>query len=83
MADIFEVLNKLNVSLQGDQITRVDCNKKVSAFVDMAMVWKDELIELIWQLFAFLQSIAENVPQHLLGIMMPHLQYLADEVNDR
>ncbi len=42
MADIFELLNKLNVSLQGTQITRINCKKNVSAFVDMAMVWKVE-----------------------------------------
>ncbi len=45
MADIFELVNKLNVSLQGTQITLVDCKRKVSAFVDMAMVWKEELEE--------------------------------------
>ncbi len=37
MADIFELLNKLNVYLQETQITLVDCKRKVSAFVDMAM----------------------------------------------
>ncbi len=63
MANIFELLNKLNVSLQGTQITFVDCKRKVCAFVDMAMVWKEELVEGNWQSFAFLQSIAENVPQ--------------------
>ncbi len=45
MADIFELLNKLNVSLQGTQITLEDCKRKVSAFVDMAMVWEEELVE--------------------------------------
>ncbi len=44
MADTFELLNKLNVSLQGTQIALVDCKRKVSAFVDMAMVWKEELV---------------------------------------
>ncbi len=83
MADIFELLNKLNVSLQGTQITLVDCKRKVSAFVDMAMVWKEELEEGNWQSFAFLQGIAEKVPQQLVGIMTSHLQYLADEFNDR
>ncbi len=42
------------------------------------MVWKEELVEGNWRLFAFLQSIAENVPQHLVDIMASHLQYLAD-----
>ncbi len=83
MADIFELLNKLNVSLQRTQITLVDCKRKDSAFVDMAMVWKEELVEGNWILFSFLQSIAEKVPQQLVGIMTSHLQYLADEFNDR
>ncbi len=80
MADIFELLN---VSLQGTQLALVDCKRKVSAFVDMAMVWKEELEEGNWQSFAFLQSIAENVPQQLVDIMTSHLQYLADEFYDR
>ncbi len=42
MADIFELLNKLNVSLQGTQITLVDCKRMVSAFVDMTIGWKEE-----------------------------------------
>ncbi len=62
MADLFELLNKLNVSLQGNQITLVDCKRKANTFADMAMVWKEELEEGNWQSFAFLQSIAENVP---------------------
>ncbi len=49
----------------------------------MAMVWKEELEEGNWQSFAFLQGIAENVPQQLVGIMTSHLKYLADEFNDR
>ncbi len=57
------------MSLQGTQITLVDCKRKVSAFVEMFMVWKEELVEGNWQSFAFLQSIAENVPQQLVGIM--------------
>ncbi len=76
MADIFELLNKLNVSPQGTQITLVDCKRKV----DMAMVWKDELKEGNWQLFAFLQSLAENLPQHPTTF---HLEYLVDNINDR
>ncbi len=79
MADILELLNKLNVY----QITLVDCKRKVSAFVDMATFWKEELEEGIWQSFAFLQSIAKNVPQQLVGIMTSRLQYLADEFSDR
>ncbi len=59
MANIFELLNKLNVSLQGPPITLVDCKRKLSAFVDMAMVWKEDL--------------AENLPKHLVGIMTSHL----------
>ncbi len=83
MADILELLNKLNVFLQGTQITFVDCKRQVSAFVDMAMVWKEELVDGNWQSFAILQSIAKNVPQQLVGIMTSHLQYLAGEFNVR
>ncbi len=82
-AHIFELLNKLNLSLQGTQITLVDCKRKVSPSAEVAMVWKEELVEGNWQLFAFLQSIAENVPQQVVGIMTSHLQYLADEFNER
>ncbi len=49
----------------------------------MAMAWEEELVKGNWQSFALLQSVAENLPQHLVGIMTPHLQYLADEFNDR
>ncbi len=83
MADIFELLNTLNVSLRGTQITLVDCKRKVSAFVIMAMVWKGELVEINWLLFAFLQSIDENLAHYLVGIMTSHLQYLADGFNDK
>ncbi len=83
MDDIFELLNKLNVSLQGTKITLVDSKRKVSAFVGMAMFWKEELVVGNWQSFAFLQSIAEDLPQHLVGIMASHVQYFADESNDR
>ncbi len=48
----------------------------------MTMVWKEELEEGNWQSFAFLQNIAENVPQQPVGIMTSTLQYLADEFND-
>ncbi len=71
------------MNLQDTQITLVDCKRKVSAFFDMAMVWKEDLVEGNWQSFAFLQSIAENVPQQLVGIMTSHFQRLADEFNDR
>ncbi len=47
------------------ELTLEDCKRKVSAFVDMAMVWEDELVEGNWQSFAFLQSIAENVRNNL------------------
>ncbi len=54
MADIFESLSKLNVSLQGTQITLVGCKRKVSALVDTAMLWKEELVDGNWQSFAML-----------------------------
>ncbi len=83
MADVFELLNKLNVSLQGTQTTLIDCKRKVNAFIDMTKVWKEQVEEGNWQSFAFLQSLAENLPRNLLNIMASHLNYLADEFNDR
>ncbi len=49
----------------------------------MTKVWKEQVEEGNWQSFAFLQSLAENLPRNLLNIMASHLNYLADEFKDR
>ncbi len=67
MADIFDLLNQLSVSLQGTQITLLGCMRKINAFVNMAMVWKVHLEKGNWQ--SYCRELATTSRGH----------YLADE----
>ena len=83
LADMFDKLNTLNLSLQGPQTNAVTLNDKISAFISKLKLWQERVLNS----FGVLSQLNEHVElaagvvdvTSLQPLINQHLNYLVEQ----
>lgn len=80
MADIFDKLNDLNISMQGRNITIIDCTEKLNAFVQKLELWSVQLrsnnLSSFPQLSGSIEQLTQESKSAVLSVAYTHLDEL-------
>jgi len=85
LADIFSLLNELNLSMQGNMINLFICNNKIEAFIKKIDIWIDRVKKAKYDMFpCYYQIIEEKILTHveiecMICIIQEHLKKLKDK----
>jgi hypothetical protein len=81
LADVFTMLNELNISLQGRRMTVFDANEKIASFKQKLNLWKRRASQGNFANFSTLDNITEdeeNIPEQVKADICDHLSTLAN-----
>ena len=82
LADIFEKLNTLNLSMQGSKTTIINLNDSLNAFVEKLELWKMNVMKDVFIMFDRLSSVTRaNESINISAEVAEHLCKLEEELN--
>ena len=82
LADIFEKLNTLNLSMQGSKTTIINLNDSLNAFVEKLQLWKMHVMKDVFAMFDRLSSVTRaNESINISAEITEHLCKLEEELD--
>ena len=84
LADIFEKLNQLNLSMQGKQTTILNLSDSINSFLQKIVIWKSNAEKSVFAMFERLSllgdgiSIGLGIIEHLAKLMEEFQHYFPD-----
>ena len=82
LADIFESLNSLNLSMQGAGFTLIDHAAKVAAYYKKLILWKSYVIRDEYDMFTELKHYVRGKEVDIKQTIIGHLELIAQKFRD-